>query len=153
VVLRLIRSRRNNDAAWIKMLREHVARNRITSARRNPWHKEAWRYNASAVLRGKDDRWELALIGTNLSNDFRIVTTSGNAATGGGTGTTSPLLVDILGNVSDPCAITLQATVKFYNFVMTSSWATHQPTQVKVGVKRKHICNQVQIAGDSLAAR
>ena len=75
--------------------------------------REAWRYNASIRLRGRNDKWELALIGTNLTNVLRSVSSTAVAATGGKTGTPNAFLGDLIGSVSDPRAVTIQARFSY----------------------------------------
>ncbi|WP_340317901.1 TonB-dependent receptor [Rhizorhabdus argentea] len=75
--------------------------------------RKAWRFNASATLRGPDDRWELSLIGTNLTNTLRAIQSVNLAATGSGAGTPNAILGDLIGDVMDPRAVTMQATVRF----------------------------------------
>ncbi|WP_419826449.1 TonB-dependent receptor [Sphingomonas sp.] len=74
---------------------------------------EAWRYNASIRVRGRNDKWALALIGTNLTNVLRSVSSAAVAGSGGKTGTSGAFLGDLIGSVSEPRAVTLQATLKY----------------------------------------
>lgn len=74
---------------------------------------EAWRLNASATIRAHDDRWELGLIGRNLTNELRALRSSNTPFTGFGTGTAGPaLLGDMTGTVSIPRSIMLQLTLR-----------------------------------------
>lgn len=77
--------------------------------------KEVWKLDASIALRGRDDRWELALIGTNLTNKLRQLSTISYAGTPlvPGTGTPVGTLGDLQGEPTEPRAVTLQATIKF----------------------------------------
>jgi iron complex outermembrane receptor protein len=69
----------------------------------------AWRFNAGLTFRSRNDAWEVALIGRNLTNVLRVITAFDLPLTGSGTGTTGPALrADLAGSVSDPRAILLQ---------------------------------------------
>ncbi|MCY4426400.1 MAG: TonB-dependent receptor [Halieaceae bacterium] len=74
---------------------------------------DAWRYNASARLYGADKRWELAVIGRNLSDERRVTYTQEVRGTGFGTGTNDGLSANLSGWGSMPRQIELQATYRF----------------------------------------
>ena len=69
--------------------------------------------DASVRLRTADDRFELALIGRNLTNRFVITGSLDVVGTGGGTGTNNAVRSDQAGLVSLPRTIQVQATVRF----------------------------------------
>jgi len=62
------------------------------------------RFDASLRLRSPEDRWELALIGRNISDKRYVIASSDKP--GGSTG-------QQYGSVSRPREITIQARVKF----------------------------------------
>jgi iron complex outermembrane receptor protein len=63
-----------------------------------------WTFNASVRLIGPEDKWELAVIGRDLSNQYVILNSS--AKPGGSPG-------DIIGFVDRPRQINIQATMNF----------------------------------------
>jgi iron complex outermembrane recepter protein len=69
--------------------------------------------NTSLAIYGHDHAWELALIGTNLTNQLRITTASAAPFSGSGTGTTTAVPGDVFGILGQPRRILLQATVHF----------------------------------------
>ena len=72
-----------------------------------------WKLNAGIVLSGRDGGWELALIGKNLTNELRAISSYGTPFTGFGTGTTGPSLrADLMGTVSDPRTVLVQLTLR-----------------------------------------
>jgi iron complex outermembrane receptor protein len=74
---------------------------------------EAWRYNASIGLSGRNDGWEIALIGKNLTNILRAEQSAGAPFTGFGTGTNGPSLgSDLIGVAGQPRTIVLQLTLR-----------------------------------------
>jgi iron complex outermembrane receptor protein len=81
----------------------------------NPWSEQS----AYAVVDGgirvgsQDDRWQVALIGKNLTNKF--YSTGGGTAplTGSGTGTANAVPGDVLGYGAFPRTVRLQFTVKY----------------------------------------
>lgn len=75
--------------------------------------RSAWRYDARIALNGKDDRWELALLGTNLSNVLRATHAFQASGTGRGTGTTNGLLGDEILTPGQVRTITIQATLRY----------------------------------------
>jgi outer membrane receptor protein involved in Fe transport len=82
----------------------------------NPYAEQAaaTRLNTSIALRGRNDRWELALIGQNLTNVLRINDANSLGFTGAGTGTKGPsALSDLVGSPTDPRTLLLQLTVRF----------------------------------------
>jgi hypothetical protein len=60
-----------------------------------------------------DDRWELALIGRNLTNRFVLTGSAHTVGTGSGTGTTAGVPADVYGLVALPRTVQLQATMRF----------------------------------------
>ncbi len=75
--------------------------------------KSAWRLNASITLRGPDDHWELAAIGTNLTQVIRGVNNYGLVGTGSGTGTNGAILSDMISSPSEVRTVSLQFTYKY----------------------------------------
>lgn len=75
--------------------------------------KGYWLLNATAALRGPEDKWELALIGTNLTQKLRVTHSFANALTGGRTGSATAFEGDFLGSVTEPRTVTIQGTVRF----------------------------------------
>lgn len=76
--------------------------------------KDAWRFNASMRLIGSNDRWEVAVIGRNLSDKRRITYTQEVRGTGFGTGTANGLSANLSGWGSMPRQVELQATLRFH---------------------------------------
>jgi iron complex outermembrane receptor protein len=72
-----------------------------------------WRLNAGLTVRSADDRWEVDLIGTNLTNVLRATLAYVLVGTGGRTGTPTGFLGDEMGLVSNPRTITLQGKYRF----------------------------------------
>lgn len=81
----------------------------------NPYalQRRSWKFDASVRLFTTDDRWELALIGRNLTNVRRATFVYEVGNTGGGTGTASAVLPNLQGDFGDSRAITLQATMRY----------------------------------------
>lgn len=75
--------------------------------------RKAWRLNASIAVRGNEDRWELALIGTNLTQTLRSTSAFVLAGTGGGTGRVTAFDGDEMGTGQLPRTVALQATIRF----------------------------------------
>lgn len=75
--------------------------------------RKTWRLNAAVNVRSSDDRWQIALIGTNLTNTLRALSGASHAGTGSGTGTPGATLADLQGTVTEPRAVTLQATFRY----------------------------------------
>ncbi|GLS98844.1 TonB-dependent receptor [Sphingobium jiangsuense] len=87
----------------------------LASAFGNPYTRQH-RYvslDASLRLSSEDERWELAVIGKNLTN--RWYATGGTDApnTGGGTGTLSGTIADQIGFASQPRTVQVQATFRY----------------------------------------
>ncbi|MDB5725176.1 MAG: TonB-dependent receptor [Novosphingobium sp.] len=66
--------------------------------------------DASIRLATSDDRWELALIGKNLTNRFIVTGAVDNPLTGSGTGTNVGRTADQVGQVAMPATVQLQLT-------------------------------------------
>ena len=73
------------------------------------------RTDASISFAPASERWEVALVGRNLSDEFLIYDAGDSPATGAGTGQTraATVLADQVGVVGRPREVALQATVKF----------------------------------------
>lgn len=69
--------------------------------------------NAAVRLRTSDDRWELAVIGKNLTNKFIVNGGHDTVNTGSGTGTNSGEPADFYGLVGLPRTVQVQATWRF----------------------------------------
>lgn len=69
--------------------------------------------DASARLATEDGKWELALIGKNLTNQFIATGTVDGPSTGSGTGTAAGIHADQLGLISLPRTVQLQFTWKY----------------------------------------
>lgn len=66
--------------------------------------------DASVRLRTQDSRWEIALLGRNLTNNFHISGILDAPNSGTGTGTATALPADILGLADNPRTVRLQLT-------------------------------------------
>lgn len=78
------------------------------------WQPGYTKVDASVSVSGPDNRWTLALIGKNLTNE--LVVTSANDipfAGGTGTGTTTGVLADMSAFVENPREILLELSLKF----------------------------------------
>jgi len=64
-------------------------------------------------LRTKDSRWEVALIGKNLTNEYVLYYIGDAPSSGAGTGTTAGLHSDLAGTPSLPRTVALQLTFKY----------------------------------------
>ncbi len=69
--------------------------------------------DASVRLKTEDDRWEVALIGRNLTNRFILNGTQDTVGTGSGTGTNAGVRSDVYGLVGFPRTVQLQATWRY----------------------------------------
>lgn len=81
----------------------------------NPLSKQGSYLTLDGSIRVKfhDSRYELALIGKNLTNRFIVGGAVDAPNTGSGTGTASAVMADQVGFVSLPRTVQLQATVRF----------------------------------------
>ena len=78
------------------------------------WQPGYTKVDASISVSGPDNRWTLALIGKNLTNE--LVVTSANDipfAGGTGTGTTTGVLADMSAFVENPREILVELSLKF----------------------------------------
>lgn len=69
--------------------------------------------DASIRLKTESARWELALIGRNLTNRFVLNGSQDTVGTGGGTGTDAGVRADVYGLIGFPRTIQLQATWRY----------------------------------------
>ncbi|KFG90896.1 putative TonB-dependent receptor [Sphingobium herbicidovorans NBRC 16415] len=69
--------------------------------------------DASIRLSGKDDRWELAILGKNLTNHFIQAAAFDLTGTGARAGLPTGVHADVRSSVYDPRTVTVQATVRF----------------------------------------
>ena len=69
--------------------------------------------DASIRVRTDDSRWELALIGKNLTNKFYFNSILDAPNSGSGTGTANGVSADILGLANDPRTVRVQGTWRF----------------------------------------
>lgn len=84
-----------------------------TEAHPHAWQGSYWLLNAAATLfQASDRKWEVALIGQNLTNEFVSVTGSTMAFTGAGAGTAVTREADVLGVPNPPRSIVLQLTLR-----------------------------------------
>lgn len=72
-----------------------------------------WLLNAATTLfQASDRKWEVALIGQNLTNELVVVTGATMAFTGSGTGTAVTTQADVLGVPNPPRSVLLQLTLR-----------------------------------------
>ena len=69
--------------------------------------------DASVRLNTANDRWEVALIGKNLTNRFYVTGDVDGPSTGSGTGTAAGIHADQLGFGGLPRTVQLQATMRY----------------------------------------
>lgn len=69
--------------------------------------------DASIRFGSEDQRWQIALIGKNLTNRFYVTGVVDGPSTGGGTGTAAGLHADQLGFATLPRTVQLQVSTKF----------------------------------------
>lgn len=69
--------------------------------------------DASIRLGAEDERWELALIGKNLTNRFIMTTAQDLTYTGSGAGSNNAVHTDVRSSISDPRTVAVQATARF----------------------------------------
>ncbi|KUR73767.1 ligand-gated channel [Novosphingobium fuchskuhlense] len=69
--------------------------------------------DAGLRIGAQNDRWQLAVIGKNLTNKFYFIGAGTAPLTGAGTGTNNATLGDIIGYGSMPRTVRLQVTVKY----------------------------------------
>lgn len=69
--------------------------------------------DASIRLRSNDDRWEFAIIGRNLTNQFYFGGVQANPSTGSGTGTPAGIQADQLALASLPRTVQFQVTWRY----------------------------------------
>jgi iron complex outermembrane receptor protein len=87
----------------------------VVSAFGNPDSRQGSYATLDAGVRigGEDDRWQIALIGKNLTNKFYVSGVVDGPSTGAGRGTAAGVHADQLGYGSVPRTVTLQLTTKF----------------------------------------
>ncbi|MDP3750021.1 MAG: TonB-dependent receptor [Phenylobacterium sp.] len=76
------------------------------------FQKEAVYWDARARLYSEDDRWDLALIARNLSNELRGLAVFGNTGTGTASGRATGTPADLLFIVNRPWEVRLQLTYR-----------------------------------------
>lgn len=81
----------------------------------NPFSRQAKYVSLDASIRfgAEDDRWQLAVIGKNLTNRFYVTGVVDGPSTGGGTGTAAGLPADQLGFGTLPRTVLLQVSTRF----------------------------------------
>lgn len=81
----------------------------------NPFTRQPdyWALDASLRVRSEDDRWQVALIGKNLTNEFWISGSLDASATGFGTGTNNARPSDQRGFTNVPRTVQLQLTMRY----------------------------------------
>lgn len=72
-----------------------------------------WQVNAAARLHDPSDRWELAVIGTNLTNKYYASLSSDNPFSGSAPGAATGVLADRVGTVSRGRQVLLRVTYAF----------------------------------------
>ena len=87
----------------------------LASAFGNPDSRQGKYVTLDASIRvgSEDDRWEVALIGKNLTDRFYVTGNVDSPSTGGGTGTPGGLHADQLGFITLPRTVQLQVTTHF----------------------------------------
>jgi len=87
----------------------------LTSAFGHPFTRQDKYVNldASVRVRTADDRWELAVIGKNLTNRFYATGGTDAPGTGSGTGTPGGLFADQIGFIALPRTVQLQLTWRY----------------------------------------
>jgi iron complex outermembrane receptor protein len=88
--------------------------NYLASAFGNPDSRQGSYVNLDASIRlgAADERWQLALIGKNLTNRFYVTGVVDGPSTGGGTGTAAGLHADQLGFATLPRTVMLQVSTR-----------------------------------------
>jgi iron complex outermembrane recepter protein len=81
----------------------------------NPYSRQAsfGVLDSQISLKTQDDRWELSVIGKNLTNTFYVTGQVDAPSTGSGTGTASALPADQIGYAGLPRTVQLQLTTRF----------------------------------------
>ena len=69
--------------------------------------------DASIRLGSQDERWQVAIIGKNLTDEYALVFSGDNPSTGGGTGTPGGFLADQRGTPIFPRTIAAELTLRF----------------------------------------
>lgn len=72
-----------------------------------------WFVNAAIRLGSEDGRWEVALVGKNLTNEFYVSGVVDGPSTGSGAGTPGGVLADQMGFGNVPRTIALELTTRF----------------------------------------
>jgi outer membrane receptor protein involved in Fe transport len=87
----------------------------LASSFGNPASRQNSYTNLDAGIRlGRDDdRWEVALLAKNISDEFYVTGVVDGPSTGGGTGTPAGVRADQLGFATLPRTVTLQVTARF----------------------------------------
>jgi len=69
--------------------------------------------DGSLRLRSKDSRWEVALIGRNLTNKYVLYYVADAPSSGANTGTAAGQHSDLVGTLNQPRTIAIQVTFKY----------------------------------------
>jgi iron complex outermembrane recepter protein len=69
--------------------------------------------DAAARLVGQSERWEFAIIGKNLTNEYVLTGAQDAPSTGTGTGTAAGIAADRYGFPAPPRTVLGQVTVRF----------------------------------------
>ena len=69
--------------------------------------------DAGIRIGAANDRWQLAVLGKNLTNKFYFIGAGTAPLTGAGTGTNNATLGDIIGYGAMPRTVRLQATFRY----------------------------------------
>ena len=87
----------------------------LASGFANPLSKidSYWYFEGSIRLGSEDGRWEVALIGKNLSDEFWVSGVVDGPSTGSGAGTPNGVLADQMGFGNVPRTVAVEATFRF----------------------------------------
>ena len=87
----------------------------LASAFNNPYSRQSSyvSLDASARVTTQDNRWQLALIGKNLTNRFIATGVVDGPSTGSGTGTANGVFADQVGYISMPRTVQVQLTWRY----------------------------------------
>jgi outer membrane receptor protein involved in Fe transport len=87
----------------------------LASSFGNPVARQPSYVNLDGSIRVKtrDDRWELAVIGRNLTNNFVLTGSADTVGTGSGTGTNVGVPADVYGLVALPRTVQMQVTWRY----------------------------------------
>jgi outer membrane receptor protein involved in Fe transport len=70
-------------------------------------------FDATMKLGDADGKWDISLIGKNLTDEYYLTSIGGAPSSGGGTGTPGGVLADLVGNPGLPRTIALQFALRY----------------------------------------